>query len=420
MKTRHGLLLALGAAVLATTAAGDASAQRGRGRDNASSSLPQVACASGANSGTAGTYAGAAQGALNRTLIPGLGAAQKQGFYQQAYDQATQGITADANNPFNYFLAAQAAAGLNQPARADSLFGKTLQLCPEFASEVAPARARLGESAMEAARVALTEHNDTTAAIAGWTLASQLDTTNVDAAFYAGYFSLLKGDNAHAIPVFRRILAMPAPGANDTSGLERRDVAVRAVLGYGGQLFNQDQNQQALEVLNAVRAIDPQNADATYWASLAMYKLQRWNDLVTISNRVVELTPLNYNAFMLAHDAHKLIADQLKAQGNTAQEGPHRNEAVRMQAAGEALPVQVEQVSISPNGNTATVRGVVIGGAAAAGTPIRLEFHLSTPSGDVGTGTVNVAAPAKDQRANFELPVQITAAPTGFRYTLVR
>jgi hypothetical protein len=63
---------------------------------------------------------------------------------------------------------------------------------------------------------------------------------------------------------------------------------------------------------------------------------------------------------------------------------------------------------------------VVTGGAAAAGTPIRLEFHLSSPSGDVGTGTVNVAAPAKDATANFELPVQVTSAPTGFHYRVVR
>ena len=420
MKTTHGLLLALGAAVLATTTtAGDAFAQRG-GRGNATQSLPQVTCASGANPATAGSFAGTAQNALNRTLIPTLPAAQKQGLYQQAYDQATQGIAADANNPFNYFLAAQASVGLGQVARADSLFARTVQLCPEFASEVTPARAGLGEQAMETARVALVDRSDTTAAIAAWTLASQLDTTNVDAAFYAGYFSLLKGDNAAAMPVFRRILAMPAPAATDSNGVERRDVAVRAVLGYGGQLFNQNQNEQALETLNAVRAIDPQNHDANYWASLAMYKLQRWNDLATISNKVVELGPLDYNAFMLAHDAHKLMADALKAQGNTAQEGQHRNEAVRMQAAGEALPVQVEQVSISPNGTTTTIRGQVVGGAAAAGTAIRLEFVLSTPSGDVGSGTVNVVAPAKDQRASFELPVQTTATPTGFRYRLAR
>jgi len=419
MKTTHGLLLALGAAVLAAATAGDASAQRNRGRGSnaGSESLPQVTCASGA---TGGSFAVAAQNALNRTLIPGLAAAQKQQYYQTALDQATQGIAADANNPFNYFLAAQAAAGLDQPARADSLFQKTVQLCPEFASEVTPARARLADQAMETARVALVDHNDTTAAIAGWTLATQLDSTNTDAAFYAGYFSLLKGDNARAIPVFRRILTMPAPAANDTNGLERRDVAVRAVLSYGGQLFNQDQSAQAVEALNAVRAADPQNADAHYWASLALYKLQRWNDLATVTARAVQLAPLNYNAFMLLHDAQKSIADALKAQGNAAQETQRRQDAMRAQSTGEALPVQVEQVSLSSTGATTTVRGVVIGGAAAAGTPIRLEFTLSTPSGDVGSGTVNVAAPAKDARANFELPVQVTSSPTGYRYRLVQ
>lgn len=417
MKTTHGLLLALGAAVLATTSAGDAAAQRGRGnRQSGSESLPQVTCASGA---TATTFAVNAQAAYNRTLIPGLAAAQKTAFYQQAFDQAQQGITADANNPFNTFLAAEASVGLGNVARAEEMFQKTLQLCPEFADEVRQARAPLGDQAMEAARVALVERNDTSAAIANWTLAAQLDSTNVDANFYAGYFSLLKGDNERAMPVFRRILTMPAPAADDTNGVERRDVAVRAVLGYGGQLFNQDRNPQALEVLNAVRAADPQNADANYWASLALYKLQRWSDLATVSQKVVELAPLNYNAFMLLHDAHKMTADALKAQGQTAQEAQRRQAAIAAQTAGEALPVQVEQVGISSSGTTATVRGAVVGGAAAAGSPIRLEFTLTTPSGAVGTGTVNVAAPAKGANANFELPIQVTSAPTGFHYRLV-
>src|SRR5687767_12273726 len=219
MKKMHGLLLALGAAVLATTAA-DLSAQRGRGRQPAGNQgLPDVTCASGA---TAGAQATAAQAAFNRSLIPGLAEAQKQPYYQQSYDLANQGITADANNPYNYFVAAQASAKLGQPARADSLFQRAVQLCPELAAEVTPLRAALAEQAMETARVALVDRNDTTAAIAGWTLATQLDTTNTDAAFYAGYFSLLKGDNARAIPVFRRILAMPAPAATDTNGIERR------------------------------------------------------------------------------------------------------------------------------------------------------------------------------------------------------
>jgi tetratricopeptide (TPR) repeat protein len=266
------------------------------------------------------------------------------------------------------------------------------------------------------ARTALVDRSDTTAAIAGWTLATQLDSTNTDAAFYAGYFSLLRGDNARAIPVFRRILTMAPPAANDTNGLERRDVAVRAVLGYGGQLFNQDQTAQAVEVLSSVRAVDPQNHDANYWTTLALYKLQRWNDLATVTAKVVELAPLNYNAFMLLHDAHKMTADALKAQGNAAQETQRRQEAMRAQGTGEALPVQVENVALTSNGNTTTVRGVVVGGAAAAGTPIRLEFHLTTPSGEVGMATVNVAAPAKDAKANFELPVQVTVVPTGFHY----
>jgi tetratricopeptide (TPR) repeat protein len=415
MKSNHGLRLALGAALLATLANG-AAAQRG-GRAGAVS-LPSVTCASGA---TGGTHAMAAQGAYNRTLIPNLPTAQKQAFYQQAYDQAMQGVTTDANNPFNYFLAGQGAAGLGRLGQADSLFRKTVELCPEFADEVTPARAELGNAAMEQARAAFAERNDTTAAIAAWTLATQLDSTNVDARFYVGYFSLLRGDTQRAIPVFRQVLAAPAPAATDSDAVQRREVAVRAVLGYAGTLFNQNQNAPALEALNAVRAVDPRNHDANYWATLTLYKMQNWAELSRASSTVVELAPLNYNAYMLMHDAHVSLANALKARSApAAQETQERNLAMRAQSQADSRPVQSELVTHTTQRTVTTVKGVAVGNNAPAGTPVRVEFILSTPLGDVGTGTVNIAAPAKEAQAPFEFPVTVTTAPTGFRYRVVR
>lgn len=415
MKMNHGMLLALGAAALATTVAGSgAAAQRGRGNTHASAT--SFTCASGAQPSAA---TNAAQATYNRSLIPGLAAAMKNGYYQQSYDAAMTAAATDANNPFNYYLAAQAAVGLGRVAQADSLFARTVQLCPEAAGEIAPARAQLGEQAMEAARVALTEKNDTATAIRNWQLAAQLDTTNRDATFYAGYFSYLHGNSAAAVPVFRRILSGPAPAATDTSAIQRRDVAVRILLGYGGDLFNKNQNQEAVDVLNAVLAADPHNHDAAYWKTLALYKMEKWDDLATAAPASIALGPLNYNEFMLEHDAQRMIADRLKAQNQAAQEAQHRNAAVQAQSAGDALPVQIENVGLNIAQGTATVHGTAKAGHAAAGTPVRVEFTLSTPNGDVGKGTVNIAAPAAGGSTDFSAPIQVTDTPTGFRYRVV-
>jgi len=410
MNTRNGLLFALCAAAVATTLAGtDAAAQRG-GRSSF-----QTTCASGARPSN---QANQAQGVLNRAMLPMIPAAQKPGMYQQAYDQAMQGMTADANNPYNYYVAAQAAAGLNQVARADSLYRKTVELCPEFAGEVTPARQQLVGAALEAARVAIAERHDTTAAITNWELASQLDPNNADAPFYVGYFSFLRGDQTRALPVFRRLLAMPAPAPADTDAVQRRMAALGGLLDASARMLNANQNQQAADLLQAVIQADPNNRNALYYQSLAYYKMQRWADLLPVAERVMRIDPLNGNEALVMFAAHRALADQAKAQGNTTSETQHRNAALRLPNP-DSMQVTVDNVNMTTEGTTTTIRGQVKGAAARAGAPVRLEFTLTSPGGDVGTGTVTVAAPVRDATANFEAQIPTTGFPSSFRYRLL-
>lgn len=415
MNTKNGLRLALGAAAAATLlAGGDAAAQRGGNRGGAAS-LPQVTCASGARPSR---QAADAQGTLNRAALPMIQAAQKPALFQQAYDQAMAGVTADANNPFNYYVAGEAALGLNQVMRADSLFSRTAQLCPEFAGEVATQRTALSGAAMEAARVAIADQHDTTAAIRNWELATQLDTTNADATFYIGYFSFLRGDQAKAIPVFRRLVALPAPAAADSDAVQRRMAALGGLLDASARMLNANQNEQAVQLLGAVLQADPNNRNALYYQSLALYKMQRWADLLPVSERVLRIDPLNGNEALVAFAAHRALADQAKAQNQTASETAHRNAALHLPNP-DSMQVTVETVNLSTDGATTTVRGSVKGAAARQGAPVKLEFTLINPAGDVGTGTVTVAAPARDATANFEVAIPTTAYPSSYRYRLV-
>ncbi|HSU14373.1 tetratricopeptide repeat protein [Longimicrobium sp.] len=412
MNTRNGLRLALGAAALGTLLAnGGAVAQGNRA---GAASLPQVACASGVKVSAA---AADAQAVINQTYLP-RNANNKPALFQQAYDKAMAGTQADPNNPFNYFVAASASAGLNQPARADSLYARTIQLCPEFASEVEPQRKTLGGQAMESARVAIAEKHDTAAAISLWQTASQLDSTLTDASFYAAYFSARRGNLAAAIPSYRRLLAGPAPAATDTNAIERRNVALDEILGYAGQQINDQKYAEADAMLRDLQRIDPNNRNVLYYRSLALYKMERWGDLLPITEKVTQIDPLNENEWLIAFAAHKGLADAAKAQNNTTAEQQHRMAAIRLQNP-DSLQVTVDQVGLAISGGSVTLRGVVKGAAARPGTAIKLEFTLAAPTGDVGTGTVTVAAPARGQTANFELPVQVTASPTTFRYRLV-
>ncbi len=410
MNTKNGLLFALGAAAFATLlAGGEAAAQRGN------RATFSVTCASGARPSN---QASSGQALLNRAILPMIQAAQKQQFYQQAWDQAQQGITADANNPYNNYVAAQAAAGLNQVTRADSLFRRTVELCPEFAGEVGPARTALAGAAMEAARVAIAERNDTAAAIQNWELAAQLDTTNADATFYVGYFSFLRGDQERALPVFRRLVAMPQPAAADTDAVQRRMAAMGGLLDASARMLNANQNQQAIDLLRAVLAADPNNRNALYYQSLALYKMQRWADLLPVTERVLRIDPLNGNEALVAFAAHRALADEAKARNQTQVENQHRMSALRLPNP-DSMAVTVESVNLTTEGTTTTIRGSVKGAAARPGSPVRLEFTLTSPAGDLGTGTVTITAPARDATANFELPIQGTGFPSSYRYRLL-
>ncbi|HEX6751081.1 MAG TPA: hypothetical protein VF092_27575 [Longimicrobium sp.] len=411
MNTRNGLLLALGVATLASVLpGGGAAAQRNRA---GAASLPQVACASGARASSA---AADAQAVINQTYLP-RNANQKPALFQQAYDKAMAGAQTDPNNPFNYYVAAAAAVGLNQPARADSLYARTLQLCPEFASEVAPQRQQLGGQAMEAARQAIADRHDTTAAISLWQTASALDSTLTDASFYAAYFSSRRGNQAQAIPLYRRLLAGPAPAANDTNAIERRNVAMDEVLAYAGQKINDKQFAEADQLLRDLQRADPNNRNVLYYRSLALYSLQRWQDLLPVAEKEVQIDPLNGNEWLILFSAHKGLADAAKAQNNTASEQQHRMAAIRLQNP-DSLQVTVDQVGLNISGGTVTVKGVVTGAAARPGAAVKLEFTLTSPAGDVGTGTVTVAAPVRGANTPFEVPIQVTSQPTSFRYRI--
>jgi len=410
MNTKNGLLFALGAAVLATALGGGGAAAQ---RNSGASSLPQVTCASGARPSR---DAGTAQGTLNRALLP-IQPAQKQQFYQQAYTQAMQGVTTNASDPFVHFVAAQAAAGLNQPLRADSLFRRTVELCPEFAAEVAPARKLVAGQLVQTGLEAF-QRNDTTAALATWEQATAIDSTLTDAVYYIGVFSGMRGDNPRAVNAFRRILALPAPAAADSEHVQQRMVSIAGMLDVSARYLNANQNQQAVDLLREVQRVDPTNRNVLYYQSLALYKMQRWADLLPVAERVLRIDPLNGNEALVMFAAHRALADQAKGQNQTALENQHRMAALRLPNP-DSMQVTVDQVNLTTENNTTTVRGVVTGAAARVGAPIRLEFTLTNPNGDVGTGTVTVAAPEREKTANFEFTIQPTAYPTSYRYRLV-
>ena len=416
MKIDRGLMLALGAAALTAAACAPPAATGTTGAPRGgAASLPQVTCSSGAP--TATTYATAAQNALNRTLI--VQGDARTPFFQQALEQARQGIATAADNPLHYFLAGQAYAGLGDLAGADSSFDRAVQICPEFASEVDPARleafARTFQSGLEAYNA-----GDTARAIASWESAGQFYDKLPDPYYNLAVVYGQRGDLQRAVQNYTRALQVMETAPADSSTADTRANIMTGLLSAGAQLFQQNQFGPSGEVFATIARIDPNNRDAWYNHALALYKLEQWQALIPVATRLVQIDPLNYNGQIILFNAYKGVSEAAKARNDAATERTNRERALSTLQTADALPVHVDAVQITNQEGGAKVSGSVTGAAARAGTPVQLEFTLFGPAGRLGTGTVTVSAPAKDQKTTFELTVPGATAVTSYSYRLVR
>jgi tetratricopeptide (TPR) repeat protein len=413
----RGLVLALGVAAVSGACAAGSTGGPAAVKPSASG-LPQVTCNGTAPAVT--SFATSAQGALTRTMIPGMRPEVSAPLYQQALAQAQQGMAADAANPLYPFLAGEAYVGLHQLPEADQSFTKALQLCPGLADEITIARKAAFSAAFNAG-VASLQANDTAAAMASFTRATSIYNRVPDAYFNLGVLYAQTGDLAHAVQFYREALAAlgraepDTTAAGRTSAADTRANSIVGLIGAGGQYFQKENYPAAVDVFRTVTQLDPNSRDAWYNLGLALYKQNRWADLVPVAQRIVQIDPLNYNAQIILFNAYKGMADAAGSNRND----PNRQNALNTLAAADAMPVQVEGITVTNAAGSARISGTVVGAKAPVGRPVTLEFTVYGAGGRMGTQTVTVNAPAKDAKAPFELTLPTTAAATSFSYRLM-
>jgi tetratricopeptide (TPR) repeat protein len=417
MKIDRGLILAAGVAVAASacaSAGGTGATAAGTAGTASSASFPQAACPGGQPAVT--QYATAAQNALNRTMITRGDAARP--FYTTAMEQARAGIAADAANPLHYYILGNAALGTNNFAAADSAFRRSLELCPQYAGEVNPLRQRAALTAFNEGVEAF-NRQDTAAALAQWSTATQLYPAVPQAHLNQAIIYAGRNDYTRAAAAYRATLMAVDSARGDTTVAdlaETRAGALGGLVSVGANLFQQNQFQQAADLFAAVHATDPNNRDAWYNHALALYKLERWQQLVPVATRVVQIDPLNYNARIILFNAYKGLSDAAKTARNTAVENTNRQLALTTLTEADQLPVQVDQVQLRLEEGSASITGQVRGANARPGTPIRLDFTFFGPTGPVGTQTVTVPAPAKDAATPFTATLATPSPVSGWSY----
>ncbi len=403
MRLDRGLVFALGATVFAAACASTGGAEAEGPATGAASSLPQVQCNGAAPAVT--SQATAAQNALNRTLI--VQGDARTPFFQTALTQAQAGITADAANPLHHYLAGQAYVGTGNLAQANTSFSRAQELCPALAGEITTLRRQAWTGLLQSGVESL-QAGDTAATITAWTNASQIYQGGASAPFNLALVYNSSGDAARAGQYAREAMRILATLPADTSATEMaereemRTGALQLIFNTGVTAFQANDFANAATTFRSVTEMDRNYREAWTNLSFALYKQQRWNDVIPATQRLLELDPLNENAMLVLAEAYRAL--------NRPNEGLQIRERIR------DVPVYVQGLAMNYENDVATAAGEVVGNTARAGTPIRMEITFTGLGGDLGTQTVTVSAPAKGERAPFTARHEGTGRPTSFRY----
>ncbi|MEX0912776.1 MAG: tetratricopeptide repeat protein [Gemmatimonadota bacterium] len=390
-----------------------------------------------------------------------------QGEFEQALEAAREGIAADSTNAEHFYLAGEAAAGLSDYELADSVWAEAERLYPAYELDIEPAREGAWAEAFNAG-VEAYNAGDMAAAAEAWRSADMIYGYRPEAAQNLGVLLTQQGDYEEAVEVYRAGLnalnSLPSARVLEEVELEERDQARAEMEGslaelllfteqfaeaealfrqqleanpddidlqanlanalsrqgreaeaaeiytslletpgmppsqltnIGISLFQAGQHVRAADAFGQVVEVQPRNRDAWFNRANALYAAEEWGALTEIGDEIVAADPLNETvALILARAYRELEQNQ---------------DALTSLERLEALPVLIDELQLQPQSDRSVVLGTVIGNAASAGDSIRLEFTFYDDSGELGSETVTITAPAPEQTTEFEVVFPETA-----------
>jgi tetratricopeptide (TPR) repeat protein len=418
MKIDRGLALVLGG-VLAAAACAPATGTGGGGGLRVTVPVPSVTCPSGPLT----SFALADSAASSMALVGTMADSAQGPAYASAMAQARRAVEAQPGNAYAQYLAGQAALGTRDYAASATYLARAKQLCPELGAYDIDRLQSAGAGNAFNAATGLLQAGDTTAAIASLETAIGMDPNAYAAEFYLGLINFQRQNTAEAVTRWRRVLQLLETMPADTSAAEnqqRLDVrgnVVNAMVLAGVQYLQREQNEPAVPLLQELTRMVPNSADAWYHLALALYNLERWNDLVPAGQRAVEVAPLSYGAWLLHYNAYAGQAQAASEANQTARANELSRQATQVRTRTENLPLRIEGLSIDVGDEATAITGTAVGTGRAA--PVTVEFTLYGVTGTLGTGQVTITPPAKDQRAPFDLTVANTRPITGYSYRVV-
>jgi tetratricopeptide (TPR) repeat protein len=350
-------------------------------------------------------------------------ATARDALLREALDLARTAGVADPGDPFAQFVAAEAAAGLGDLDATHTAATRAVELCPGLDAATASIR-QMGSTIGVRRGLQAYSAGDTATAVATWEAAARLHPGGADAPYNLGAVLAQRGDWDAALARYRQA----ATALGGTGPIRAEDAAERrrtrrnvlfGFLGVGAGLFQQDRLTEAAAVFGEIGRLAPRERNGRYNLALALYQLARWDEVVPAARGVLELDPLNHNALLLLHGAHRELGELARRQGDTTASRVQEDAARATLAAAGALPVQIRSLELAGEGDATTLSGVLAGGIAPPGSGITIEFTVTDGTDDLGSGTLAFFAPERDEERSFTLSIPSSGPPLSFRYRLV-
>lgn len=398
------------------------------------------------------------------------------GAYEEAMAEARAGIATDPTNPIHFYLAGEAAAGMEDYELADSLWAVAQEIYPAYELEVEPAREQVWADAFNLG-VEAYNAGDTELALRHWRGAHLLYPYRPEAAQNLAVMLTQEGQYDEAVRIYREAIdnleLEPATRIIEEPEITERAEARAFMIENLGQLYLfTDQYAEAEEILQEQAAADPENVEIQANLATAIARQGRADEASQIYGRLLgspNLTPtqlFNIGVSLFNAGEHGRAADAFErvtqTQSNSrdawynlanalyagemwdrllpiaprlAEVDPLNENAALIAARAyreaeqnsralealqriETLPVFVEELQLRPAGEASSVRGRLVGNAASAGDRVQLRFTFYNDGAQVGTETLTVNAPAPEQSTQFE--VEIERAANAYSYELVR
>lgn len=146
--------------------------------------------------------------------------------------------------------------------------------------------------------------------------------------------------------------------------------------------------------------------------------IELYREMISAGEKTLELDPFNGEVLTYMMRSHQGLSQLLPQASARSQHDTQLKATVRRS---EALPLEVDQLSLRTGSDEVIISGSFKNLKLAAGASVTLKFTILSATGAVlGTESVTSAAAAKDQRAQFSVTVPVKGEMSGWKYERVQ